>query len=84
MFLLANGSCNQCVNPCLTCNSTSYCLTCQLEFYFNGIGGCNLCSLNCLSCNSINCLSCSISYYLSANKTCMACKILYPKCSTCT
>jgi hypothetical protein len=68
-WYVGNTSCVSCILPCLTCSTSSNCLTCSsLGYYFNS-GTCTLCNTNmtnCVSCisNSI-CLTCVYGYVVA-------------------
>lgn len=74
MFLNA-GSCDVCVHPCSTCNSSAYCLSCVFGYYISSAGTCTNCPSACLTCTSATlCTSCDVGYYLdSGTNACLFC-----------
>lgn len=76
---------NPCVAAnCLTCTSTTYCLTCANGKYLTGSHTCAACMANCLSCTSATvCVQCATYYVFSVNACVPNCSNV-TNCLTCT
>ncbi|KAL4506331.1 hypothetical protein ABPG73_017065 [Tetrahymena malaccensis] len=84
-----NGNdCQQCQSPCLTCQSSSQCLSCidNINYFYNQQNlSCQvICDKTCDQCSRPNdpygCISCQQGSYLSAQNQCLSCD---SSCLTC-
>jgi cysteine-rich repeat protein len=89
LFYLENNLCLACKEPCLTCSSSTDCLTCiepQIELYkkcvnkcpdghFSFDGHCQLCESPCLKCfgQARNCITCQTGFIYFSNSCLSSC-----------
>ena len=86
----SDGSCHDCIPPCLYCTGRTICQGCLGSYYLSG-DSCLSCSKSCKSCqfSADKCLSCYDGYYKNNYKcekcdsSCKTCKDSSTKCLNC-
>ena len=71
LYYKLNQTCLACVWPCITCNSSTSCLSCSAGYYLAN-NYCYPCQKSCLTCSgstALDCLTC-ISNYILKNGVC--------------
>ena len=86
-----NNICQTCMSNCRTCESESYCTSCNANTFLvvaSGSVSCKPCSMvlgGCSIClTNIACQTCQAGFVLEANNTCSNCATRIANCSTCS
>ena len=87
----SNNICQTCSTNCQTCQSATYCTSCQANNFLvvaTGSVSCKPCSTVLLGCSiclsNLACRTCQTGFVLEANNSCSNCATRISNCSTCS